>query len=258
MAKSDLFNLFRDTRDYTITDSNGVKFEVRYHALKIKQRKRLAKILDEARTSARAELELQREGYMKQLAVHDSTRLIDSIIQIERVVVQSNADLAPNSEITESERAAALEANPKRSREEVIAEVKEQREKVALAKWEESRRGAVAELNDEDLRKMLCDRLIEQLISASAMDKFLEVSVCEMVLDPKTNEPLVSLDETADNHIDEMMPETKEALFKHWREFVERNAPRPLRETATDPDFLASGAPQSPAESSPGEMIATT
>ena len=247
MAKSALFDLFQDTRDYTITDVNGNEFMVRYRALRIKQRKQLAEILDKARTEAREKLEDNRDGYMIQLKAYTRTRLIDDIVRIDRVVAQTNSDIAPNTPTAEElQKAEDPEA------------LKKQREDEAVAKWEEQRRAALEEADDEDLRKMLCDKLIEQLMASYAMDKFLEVSVCQMVLDPLTNQPVLSLDENADNFIDDLMPETREALFKHWREFVERNNARAMRDTVKDPDFLSSGESQKPANDSPGVTTETS
>ncbi len=238
---SKLFDLFRDREEFVVLDREGAAVTtIAMQALDWQQNNSLVKTMEAARIRVRAEMEKngERKSIEDSVSQLNAEQIIDVIVGIERPITTNVADLAPNG--TSEETAAARK-----------------KEDEAIKKWEEARRAELGTMDLAELREIVVRRQESLFVQARAVQDYINDSLCLMVVDAETGEPLFSKDSEVDNYIGGIMPELRNQILKFREDFLAKRAEKPIRKTAEDKSFLSSGESPSPATDSPGATIET-
>lgn len=238
---SKLFDLFRDREEFTVTNKAGEPVTVvAIQALDWQQNNALVKTMEAARLRVRAEMQQngERKTIEDSVSQLNAEQLADVIIGIERPIATNTADLAPNG-----------------TSEETVAAQKKEEE--AIKKWEEARKKELGTMELDELRDVVVRRQESLFVQARAIQDYINDSLCQMVIDAESGDPLFSMDPEAKNYVGKVMPELRNQLLKFREDFLSKRAEKPIRKTAEDTAFLSSGESPSPATASPGETTET-
>jgi len=226
-----LFDLNREFKSYTITDTDGKSLEVCVRSVDHASNMRLLQLMDERRAEITIEMneEKARAGLRLRINEQDSATILNQVIQLERPTVENNADLAPGDE----------DKSP------------EIREAEALMRWEDKRRAELVELEREALVELLFLRQTTLLSQAKLVDSFTDVQLEMMIVDPQTFQPMLSSDHKALNYVGKLQPATRNALMEVRQAFLNDITEKNIRKLADDGHFLSSGESPRKLESGP-------
>jgi hypothetical protein len=237
--KVDIFSMFRQYRDFSITDNDGNTFGFVMKTMSFKETQAMLDGIQQAQLEARKKYDTEemRGEYRHQTKGVKRERIIEDIISAEKPVVQSVADLAPT--VTDDERKRV------------------EQEEAAVNKWEAERREELGPLDDDALVNILIDRRIADMISMGGNLAFMDQNIAAMVLDPDTRQPILSANKLHDNFIGHLTPQMRRELMTIWQNFVKEGNEKGIRKAAEDGSFLSSGDSEKSSENSPGETSST-
>ena len=223
-----LFELHRAFKAITITDDEGNQTEIGIRALDQETSESLNEKL--FALSQKAENEAKTQNLREQIVARakDFTRqqLTDLILRIEQQTAYSLADLAPTSD-----------------------------EAAAIEKWRTYRTDQIRQMPESEVRELYVDHQHRLSIKNKSVNDFVNSQIVAMVVDPKTQEPILSEDPKSEKYINRLMPETRKELHDAVQEFLKSATEKVLRKISKDASFLPSGQSPKPSINSPGELI---
>jgi hypothetical protein len=240
-----LHQINRKSQKYLIgksEDGSTPGVEVRFRSMTYDENLDLLEYMEKRRAQARLLYNKpeHRQTILEDMIELTKDQLIDKLISIQAPVVESVADLAPNGEAGLSE------------------EEKKEAEALAKKKWREASVAAYADMDDDAIRERLVDRHIRQLTAGRATDAFVERALVNMVIDPETRRPMLSLEPESEDYIGALDTDTRRELIGRWNDFQRGTSEKGLREAADSPDFLPSGESGKTSAGSPSDTTETS
>jgi hypothetical protein len=235
-----IFEMFRTTEPFDVTDPDGNVATVLFRALNWDQNNALIRRMEQAEMRIKAEMSQTGDRALIEDAAERMTvpDVMRAVLAMERPLADESSDLAPGADT-------------------------EKKEKSAVEKWEENRQKELDEMGHPDLRALFVRRQESLFIRAKAAQEFMNDSLCFMVLDPDTKKPMFSMepknyDGTPNkDFIGELMPEVRQQLLQGRADFLEKRGEKKVRKAAESGAFLSSGESPSPPADSPGETVET-
>lgn len=245
-----LFDLFRETFEFEIKDNRNRKMKVCLRSLNAIQNSTLIEDMAAHREIAKAEIDtpLFRQTFAAQLKPLTDEQVVDLILTMEEPTAAANIDLAPGVEDPEE--------TPD---DEAKAKSEAEREKAALERWRTERKAELEALDGgrDVLDVMAIERQIALLTQARIATRFMDHQLVLMVVDPATQQPMLSLDPKAKNFIGALMPEVKQAIMEQRNKFAGERDDQALRKTAKKGPFSRRGRSRGRPTGSPGETTET-
>ena len=175
-----------------------------------------------------------RRTLLDAFAESTKAQIIEWLVSTEQPVVDGVTDLAPSTNGDEPE----------------TAEAKTKREAEALEKWRASSKETYETLEMDDLKTRLVERRVRNFISGQATMAFVERSLVQMVIDPESRRPLLSLDRESPDYVGDLEADTRQELINRWNDMQKGLTEKDLRAAAESTDFLRSGELEKPSTES--------
>lgn len=233
-GRKKIFSLFRDVESYEIKGPDGEVEPVLLRALSWDQNQDLINRMEKSRIRFKAQMSENGEREQIEDAALRMSRadLTTAIIVLERPIAEDSADLAPGAET-------------------------EDKEKPAVSRWETNRRKELDILSVEELREVFTRRQESLFLQAKVVQAFMNDTLCFMILDPETKEPMFSLNTQDENYLGNLMPEIRNQLLECRQKFLDKRGEKAVRKAAESAPFLSSGeSPNQPVDT-PGATIET-
>lgn len=234
-----LHNINKKAREFTIGQGEEAT-RVKFRTLTYKENLDLMEYMEAERRAAREKFDTPeyRRTLSDAFAETPKAQVIEWLVATEQPVVEGVTDLAPDT-------------NGTPAGEPETPEAKEKREAEALEKWRASSKETYEGLELDDLKGRLVERRVRNFISGQATMAFVERSLVQMVVDPETRQPMLSLDPKSLDYVGDLEADTRQELINRWNDMQKGLTEKDLREAAESADFLRSGELAKPSIESP-------
>lgn len=233
-----LHNINKKAREFTIGQGEDA-VRVKFRTLTYKENLDLLEYMETERRAAREKFDTPeyRRTLSDAFAESTKTQVIEWLVATEQPVVEGVTDLAPDTN--------GIPDEPE------TPETKAKREAEALERWRATSKETYEGLELDDLRIRLVERRVRNFISGQATMAFVERSLVQMVMDPETRQPLLSLDPKSADYVGDLEADTRQELIARWNDMQKGLTEKDLRAAAESSDFLRSGELAKPSTESP-------
>ena len=235
-----LHNINRKAREFSIGQGDET-VRVKFRTLTYKENLDLMEYMETERRLAREKFDTPeyRRTLSDAFAESAKPQIIEWLVSTEQPVVDGVTDLAPTTNGDEPE----------------TSEAKAKREAEALEKWRANSKETYETLELDDLKSRLVERRVRNFISGQATMAFVERSLVQMVIDPETRQPLLSLDRESADYVGDLEADTRAELINRWNDMQKGLTEKDLRAAAESADFLRSGESAKPLIESPSVTV---